>query len=127
MSSAVQSPMQEYRRVKTLEKEETEAGSTAGSEVGSIRGSEAGSVRSNGSGTSAAGAAGKAVGRGFGKVGLALTKTAIDLPRAVADGLHNVPELYGEKVREIGPIRGWKSGSKTGLKVRACPFVMWYY
>lgn len=67
-------------------------------------------------GQSAAGAAGKAVGRGFEKVGMAVTKGVIDLPRAVADGLHNVPALYGEEVRDYGEIRGWKSGGKVGVK-----------
>lgn len=62
-------------------------------------------------------AAANAVGRGFGKVGMALTKGAIDLPRAMADGLHNVPALYGDKVRDYGEIRGWKSGTLTGVKV----------
>jgi hypothetical protein len=71
---------------------------------------------SSATGKSAAGAAGKAVGRGFEKVGMAVTKGVIDLPRAVADGLHNVPALYGEEVRDYGEIRGWKSGSMVGAK-----------
>ncbi|PBP28023.1 hypothetical protein BUE80_DR000975 [Diplocarpon rosae] len=101
MGEAVHSPMQEYRRIKTFERDQAETGSIS-SNV---------SAKSN-----ATSAAGKAVGRGFKKVGLALTKSAVDMPKAAADGMHNVPELYGEKVREIGPIRGWKSGGKTGLK-----------
>jgi hypothetical protein len=71
---------------------------------------------SSATGKSAAGAAGKAVGRGFEKVGMAVTKGVIDLPRAVADGLHNVPALYGEEVRDYGEIKGWKSGSMVGAK-----------
>ncbi|PVH82903.1 glycosyltransferase family 1 protein [Cadophora sp. DSE1049] len=101
MGSVVQEPMHEYRRVKTIERAE--------SETASIHSSSSG-------GSHAAGAAGKAVGRGFGRVGMALTKTAIDLPMAVADGMHNIPALYGEKIRDRGEIRGWKSGGKVGLK-----------
>lgn len=103
MGSVVQEPMQEYRKVKTFERQD--------SETGSIHSSASG-------GSNAAGAAGKAVGRGLGRVGMAITKGAIDLPMAVADGMHNIPALYGEKVRERGEIRGWKSGGKVGLKVR---------
>jgi sterol 3beta-glucosyltransferase len=75
------------------------------------------------SGPSAAGAAGKAVGRGFEKVGMAVTKGAIDLPRAMADGLHSVPALYGDKVRDYGDIKGWKSGGMVGVKVSSLPIL----
>ena len=102
MGSVVQEPMQEYRRVKTIERAESDTASMHSSSSG---------------GSHAAGAAGKAVGRGFGRVGMALTKSAIDLPMAVADGMHNIPALYGEKIRDRGEIRGWKSGGKVGLKV----------
>ncbi|OWP00890.1 glycosyltransferase family 1 protein [Marssonina coronariae] len=111
MGEAVNSPIQEYRRIKTFENDQTETGSIH-SNV---------STRSN-----ATGAAGKAVGRGFGKVGLALTKSAIDIPRAVADGMHNVPELYGEKSLGHGfydgyvgfftqPYKGARDGGALGL------------
>ena len=102
MGSVVQEPMQEYRRVKTIERAESDTASMHSSSSG---------------GSHAAGAAGKAVGRGFGRVGMALTKSAIDLPMAVADGMHNIPALYGEKIWDRGEIRGWKSGGKVGLKV----------
>lgn len=62
-------------------------------------------------------AATKAIGHSFGKVGAAMAKTFVDVPLAMADGLHNVPALYGEEVRDMGPVRGWKSGGAKGLKV----------
>jgi hypothetical protein len=48
---------------------------------------------------------------------MAIAKGTIDLPLAVADGFQNIPGLYGEKVRDYGAVRGWKSGGKNGLKV----------
>lgn len=132
----VESPLKEYRKVKTMEREmsmSTTMSTTGSASVSddnqSIRSgtwSHSGSRAGTGfSGTesvvskapSANKAAANAVGRGFGKVGMALTKGAIDLPRAMADGLHNVPALYGDKVRDYGEIRGWKSGTLTGVKV----------
>lgn len=62
-------------------------------------------------------AATKAIGHSFGKVGAAFGKSLVDLPLAMADGLHNVPALYGEEVRDMGAVRGWKSGGAKGLKV----------
>lgn len=132
----VESPLKEYRKVKTMEREMSMAISTTGTasvsdDNHSIRSgtwSHSGSRAGTGlSGTeslvsktpSANKAAANAVGRGFGKVGMALTKGAIDLPRAMADGLHNVPALYGDKVRDYGEIRGWKSGTITGVKVNS--------
>ncbi|KAK0127733.1 hypothetical protein ONS96_007247 [Cadophora gregata f. sp. sojae] len=101
MSSVIEEPMQEYRRVKAIERAKSETASVYSSSSG---------------GSHAAGAAGKAIGRGFGRVGMALTKTAIDLPMAMTDGMHNIPALYGEKMRDRGEISGWKSGGKVGLK-----------
>ncbi|KAE9373334.1 glycosyltransferase family 1 protein [Stipitochalara longipes BDJ] len=124
----VEEPIKEYRKVKSMERENSDlysastSTSNANSSTLSIRSGITSTSRSTGmtgssvSGQSAAGAAGKAVGRGFEKVGMAVTKGVIDLPRAVADGLHNVPALYGEKVRDYGEIRGWKSGSMVGMK-----------
>lgn len=34
----------------------------------------------------------------------------IDVPLALADGMRNVPKLYGGKVRHHGHVTGWKSG-----------------
>jgi sterol 3beta-glucosyltransferase len=59
-----------------------------------------------------------AAGKGLGGVGMALTKTAIDLPHAFTEGFHNIPTLYGDKVRDHGPVTDWKSGGIVGLKVR---------
>ncbi|KAI9642619.1 hypothetical protein NHQ30_009424 [Ciborinia camelliae] len=57
-----------------------------------------------------------AVGKGFGNVGMAVSKTAIDLPLAVADGLHELPSLYGDKPRDYGHVTDWKSGGLVGVK-----------
>ncbi|PMD56672.1 glycosyltransferase family 1 protein [Hyaloscypha bicolor E] len=114
----VESPIKEYRKVKSMERENSNLSSLSHSDSStlSIRSGKTGMTGSSVIGQSAAGAAGKAVGRGFEKVGMAVTKGVIDLPRAVADGLHNVPALYGEEVRDYGEIRGWKSGGKVGVK-----------
>ncbi|KAM0314009.1 hypothetical protein ACHAO8_004963 [Botrytis cinerea] len=57
-----------------------------------------------------------AVGKGFGKVGIAMGKTAIDLPLAFADGFHALPALYGDKPRDYGQVKDWKSGGIKGAK-----------
>lgn len=50
-------------------------------------------------------------------VGGSLTKaTLVDVPLALADGLHAVPRLYGEKVREHGAVTDWKSGGVVAGK-----------
>ncbi|KAB8224498.1 hypothetical protein BDV33DRAFT_233433 [Aspergillus novoparasiticus] len=36
--------------------------------------------------------------------------TLVDAPTALAEGLRNVPRLYGEKPEKSVPIEGWKSG-----------------
>ncbi|KAH6677700.1 hypothetical protein B0J14DRAFT_536407 [Halenospora varia] len=40
----------------------------------------------------------------------------VDLPYAAAEGLRNVPKLYGEEVRDNGPVTDWKSGAVVGGK-----------
>lgn len=62
-------------------------------------------------------AAGKEFGKSIGRVSSALTKTLMDVPLALADGLHNVPTLYGEEVRDHGAVKGIKSGGIKGIKV----------
>lgn len=119
----VESPIKEYRKVKSMERENSSlyqpSDSNSSSSMASIRSGKTGTSETtagSSGGQSAAGAAGKAIGRGFEKVGLAVTKGVIDLLRAMVDGFHNVPALYGEKVRDYGEIDGWKSGGKVGVK-----------
>jgi sterol 3beta-glucosyltransferase len=118
----VEEPIKEYRKVKSMERDKSilYSSSISNSSTLSIRSGKTAttgiSTMTGNSGQSAAGAAGKAVGRGFEKVGMAVTKGVVDLPRAVADSLQNVPALYGEKVRDYGEIRGWKSGGMVGVK-----------
>lgn len=39
----------------------------------------------------------------------------IDMPLAFAEGSRALPKLYGEEVRDYGPVKDWKSGfSKSG-------------
>jgi len=42
----------------------------------------------------------------------------VDIPLAAAEGLKNVPALYGDKVRDNGRVTDWKSGCVVGGKVR---------
>lgn len=50
-------------------------------------------------------------------MGKALTKASIDLSCAMADGLKDMPALYGDRVRKVGEVRGWRSGAVVGAKV----------
>jgi hypothetical protein len=36
---------------------------------------------------------------------------------AMAQGWHNLPALYGQKVRRVDPIKDFSSGAKEGAKV----------
>ncbi|KAF5983451.1 glycosyltransferase family 1 [Fusarium coicis] len=41
----------------------------------------------------------------------------VDVPLALTKGLHNLPELYGEKVRKHDKVTDWKSGiAEAGKK-----------
>ncbi|KAF4631575.1 hypothetical protein G7Y89_g6551 [Cudoniella acicularis] len=104
----VENPVAEYRRAR----------SDMSSVLDDASQSSGGTHKSHG----AARAAGRAVGKGFGKVGNALVKGAVDVPVALADGLHAMPKLYGDKVRDYGVVSDWKSGSKIGGKALALGF-----
>jgi hypothetical protein len=43
----------------------------------------------------------------------------VDLPLAATECLRAVPRLYGDEVRDYGPVRGWKSGAIVGGKTFA--------
>lgn len=63
-------------------------------------------------------------------MGGSLTKaTLVDAPLALADGLHAVPSLYGEKRRDHGAVTDWRSGGSVAGKVplRGCNFRAWTY
>ncbi|KAF7898331.1 hypothetical protein EAF00_004777 [Botryotinia globosa] len=52
-----------------------------------------------------------AIGNSMVALGGSLTKaTLVSIPMALADGFHAAPTLYGEKVRDYGPLTDWKSG-----------------
>jgi len=42
--------------------------------------------------------------------------TLVDIPVALADGMLATPGLYGEKVKDYGQVKGWKSGMAKGGK-----------
>ncbi|WQF79040.1 Putative UDP-glucuronosyl/UDP-glucosyltransferase [Colletotrichum destructivum] len=61
--------------------------------------------------------AGKSAKKGSSKVAMSLIKgTFVDVPCALTEGLHNIPELYGEKVRKHDKITDWKSGASEAGK-----------
>ncbi|ETN38094.1 uncharacterized protein HMPREF1541_07718 [Cyphellophora europaea CBS 101466] len=48
--------------------------------------------------------------------GVGVKGLAVDIPRALAEGLRATPKLYGEKVKDHDPITDWKSGFKVAGK-----------
>jgi hypothetical protein len=40
----------------------------------------------------------------------------VDVPLATTEGLRAIPRLYGQEVRDHGPIRDWKSGAEVAGK-----------
>jgi hypothetical protein len=46
----------------------------------------------------------------------------IDLSMAMAEGWHNLPALYGRKVRKVRPIDGFATGVVEGGKVTITAF-----
>ncbi|GKZ63056.1 hypothetical protein AnigIFM49718_010787 [Aspergillus niger] len=57
------------------------------------------------------GAAFTASGKSVGKfVGYGYKGAIVDIPLATTKGLRAVPRLYGEDVKDLGPVRDWKSG-----------------
>ena len=58
-------------------------------------------------------------GKGFAKmVGVLPKATLVDFPLALTEGLHHMPRLYGEEVRNHGQVKDWKSGGVVAGKVR---------
>ncbi|CAK5273757.1 unnamed protein product [Mycena citricolor] len=59
-----------------------------------------------------AGAMAAASGKSFSRfLGTGLRGMILDMPLAVTEGMRNVPRLYGDEVKDMGPVDGWKSGS----------------
>lgn len=57
-------------------------------------------------------------GMGMTNIGGSVVKgTLVDVPLAFAEGLRNTPALYGEKIRDHGPVTDWKSGGVVAAKV----------
>ncbi|KAF3402600.1 Sterol 3-beta-glucosyltransferase UGT80B1 [Talaromyces pinophilus] len=56
-------------------------------------------------------------GKGFGKMAGVLPKaTLVDFPLAITEGLHHLPRLYGDEVRNHGQVKDWKSGGVVAGK-----------
>ncbi|KAH7020720.1 glycosyltransferase family 28 domain-containing protein [Microdochium trichocladiopsis] len=71
----------------------------------------------SGSSTKAAGKATVAVGGGFAKMsGVLVRGTLVDTPLALAEGMRNIPRLYGEEVKDYGKGTDWKSGGVVAAK-----------
>lgn len=55
--------------------------------------------------------------KGFGKFTSTYFKgVVVDIPHAAAEGFRQVPRLYGEKPKDYGEVRDWKSGALMGGK-----------
>lgn len=55
--------------------------------------------------------------KGFGKfTGTYFKGVVVDIPHAAAEGFRQVPRLYGEKPKDYGEVRDWKSGALMGGK-----------
>jgi hypothetical protein len=53
--------------------------------------------------------------KGFGKfTGTYFRGVVVDIPHAAAEGFRQVPRLYGEKPKDYGEVRDWKSGALMG-------------
>ncbi|KAI8279275.1 Sterol 3-beta-glucosyltransferase [Colletotrichum sp. SAR11_57] len=65
----------------------------------------------------ASGSAALAAGKGFASMTGAVAKGGlVDMPLALAEGLHNVPKLLGDKPRDNGKVEDWKSGGVVAAK-----------
>ena len=75
------------------------------------------SAKSKGS-ANAAGKATVAVGGSFAKMsGVLVRGTLVDTPLALAEGMRNIPRLYGDEVKDYGKVTDWKSGGTVAAKV----------
>ncbi|KAH8901727.1 UDP-Glycosyltransferase/glycogen phosphorylase [Thozetella sp. PMI_491] len=67
-------------------------------------------------GASAAAAA-KSAGNSLASMtGVLARGTLVDVPLALAEGMKNVPKLYGEEVPDHGKVKDWQSGSVVAAK-----------
>ncbi|KAF9874750.1 sterol glucosyltransferase [Colletotrichum karsti] len=65
----------------------------------------------------ASGAAAMAVGKGIASMtGVVAKGGLVNMPLALADGLHNVPKLLGGQPRDNGKVEDWKSGGVVAAK-----------
>ncbi|KAI7760048.1 hypothetical protein ACKAV7_010760 [Fusarium commune] len=63
--------------------------------------------------------AGRSTGKGiWKKTTSVLKRPLVDVPLALTESLHNMPELHGEKVHKHDKMTGWKSGTaEAGTKL----------
>ncbi|PNP73834.1 hypothetical protein FNYG_12793 [Fusarium nygamai] len=68
--------------------------------------------------------AGRSAGKGISKMTTSVLKgSLVDVPLALTEGLHNLPELYGDKVRKHDKVTDWKSGTAEAGKNFAYNFL----
>lgn len=56
-------------------------------------------------------------GKGIGQIVVAGLKVPMFLSNGLARGFHNLPKVYGERVRDYENVTGWKSGLVVSAKV----------
>lgn len=72
----------------------------------------------DGTSAAAAGRATVAAVGGLAKMsGVLVRGTLVDTPLALAEGMRNIPRLYGEEVKDYGKVTDWKSGGAVAAKV----------
>ncbi|KAK7052327.1 glycosyltransferase family 1 protein [Favolaschia claudopus] len=82
-----------------------------------------GESSASGSGMATAGAMAVASSKSIASVVTTTIRGAsIDIPIAFAEGMRNIPKLYGEEVRDYGPVKDWKSGIVVGGKALVLGF-----
>ncbi|KAJ7472257.1 hypothetical protein B0H11DRAFT_2038236 [Mycena galericulata] len=111
-------PYEEYnRRNATVPTSPRFAASDAASSLATDDRGEGSSQGADLESRSTAGAMAAASGKSFGRLVISSTKgIMLDIPLAVTEGLYRVPKLYGEEVRDHGPIKDWKSGAVVAGK-----------
>jgi hypothetical protein len=86
-------------------------------------------TRKNGGSVSAgSGAAAQGAAMNVGGMAGAVTKGAlVSTPLALAEGLRQIPRLYGEEVRDHGKVTDWRSGGVVAAKVSCRPRLSIYF
>ncbi|KAJ6015229.1 hypothetical protein N7540_009820 [Penicillium herquei] len=114
-------PYQELRRIPKSQSDLTVQGASNSRSASIVSSrSESSLTVSNANKMSALKATGAAVGGSAKSVGKVLgywyKGMLIDMPLAASEGLRAVPRLYGDEVKDHGPVKDWKSGASFAGK-----------